>query len=120
MNRLVQVMKVYQWTDYDEDSISVAAHWTEVTDEEFEELRQAIKEANSLDYYTRGYKFFLVEKVNKFAQIFAEAKAWKEQVRIDAEKRAKVLEKAKATREAKALEKKKRQLERLKKELESD
>lgn len=118
--KLVQVLKVHSYV-YDGEQITPATTWTEVSDEEYEKLSEAVNYAN---YYgstsSRGYGYVLLEKVEDFNEVFDDAKKWTESVekrkKADEARKQKEAEKREATK----LERKRRQLEKLKKELENE
>lgn len=103
---------------YDEEKVIPASTWTEVTDEELRELYDAVQYANS--DYNSGWRYHILERVDNFQEVFESAKIFTEKMKKEKAASEKRAADAKAKREATSLARKKKQLEKLKKELESD
>lgn len=119
--RKVKILKVDASVYYDDCEprqlfYPVVEDWDEVTDEEYEEIRQAVYIANY--NYNREYKYLLIEYTEEtMHEMFKSAKTFTEKMKKEEQKRLRAAEEAKKRREEKALERKRKQLEKLKKEL---
>jgi hypothetical protein len=120
MNR-VKLLKGYGKWEYD-DYVSTLTpgvlHWVEMSDEELSELRKAVNMANRK--YNRDFVYILIvdgDENSFIEEVFADAKEFLEYERSKAEKEEKRKKEPAAKRAATALERKRKQLEKLKKEL---
>lgn len=125
----VAILKTTQAAVYDRDGY--VDHWatTAINKADFEEISdEELKEAKSCIQYMSGKNnntgYILVEKTTfeevrpLFKQIIAEIKAIKDKQEADRNKRLAIERKRQEKREASIIERKKKQLEKLKKELE--
>lgn len=125
MKTKIKIIKIYD--DYDSyrdyaNSIfyPVTEDWEEVTQQKISEIRDAIQYANS-DYKNVDGRYVLIEYGDSLtAEVFKKASDFKIKMQKQKEKEARIQAEAKAKRDEKALSRKIRQLEKLKKELGAD
>lgn len=119
--RKVKILKATSQFDYDRYYESalfhpVAGDWEEVSDKEYNEIRDALRYANQSS--SHDFHYIIVEYSEETKEeMFSSASDFKEQMKKKKEKEDKAREDAKRKRDEKAQERKRKQLEKLKKEL---
>jgi superfamily II RNA helicase len=118
--RNVKILKSTHHIDYDGYYQSalfhpVAGDWEEVSDDEYNDIQEAVRYANQKAH---GFRYVLIEySEDTNDQVFKAASDFKKQMKKEKEKEEKAREDAKRKRDEKAQERKRKQLEKLKKEL---
>ncbi len=120
----VQVVKFYHRIDsYDDTmhSIIPSSNWCEVSEEEYRKLEETIEYVNANRWRNTlrcDFTYILVKQLDSgFHELFADAQAFMKSIEDQKRKEEARLAKKKALDKEKALARKKRQLEKLKKEL---
>ena len=108
----------YGYDDYDSQChlYPVSIDWEEVTATRREEIRQAIYNANQMNR-SSGYYLMVEYNEDTMTEMFAVASAFAEKIRKEKEKAEQAKAADKAKRDAKAAERKRKQFEKLKREL---
>ena len=113
--------RYYEERDHTPSILQGITKWTEMTVKEYQELQNAVSIVNQGKGYgvpkSDGYRFFVLQQVETFEEIFNSAKEFvayhKKRKEAGEAKEAERKKKAEATK----LERKRKQLEKLKKEL---
>lgn len=117
--RTVSLLKIYNdyCYEYNLREVTVGLKWEEVSDEEFEKLSSAVATSNT---YTRNsFRYVLVEAIQseEFPGILKSAEDLIRKVKDREDKKRLEAEKRKKKLEATALERKKKQIAKLQKEV---
>ena len=107
----------YSYDDYDSRNLlyPVSMDWEEVTATRREEIRQAIYDANQMRR-NGGYYFMVEYNEETMNELFADASAFADKVRKEREREIKRKADAARVKDEKAVERKRKQLEKLKRE----
>lgn len=108
---------LYDWHEYENRNVffPITSDWEEVDENEKQEIEEAIRYANSLQ---SKKKYYLIEYYDGIkTEVFEKASQFKKQLNKRKQDEEKRKAEAKLKKEASALNRKKKQLEKLKREL---
>lgn len=114
--KIIQVSSYYDANGYESNAVlyPMTLDWDEVTEEEYNEIRQAVGISNQMS----NEQYILISYDESYKnKIFQNVKDWHQAQKEYTEKEAKRKETERLKRESTALDRKRKQLEKLKSEL---